>query len=400
MNAPMHPPFHATAVCLAWAIGALALAGCDWSGSSNSAADATDYEALLRAEAAARTKDPAWRPSHQEIALIRVGGQKGRELLHNFCVNQDGNLLVCWGGRYKPDRKSEELNEPTAIKVFTPDGKLLASWPLEFQPQAICVLPSGGVVVGGEGRLAKLDANGKVLLTGPSPALSQPPMTDEEIAALLKEWKRPASELGMHRARLAKRRSQITGLAATDQDLFVACAAPKGFAYAVYRTDHELKNPKLIVDKLSGCCGQMDIAARDGKLWVAHNGRHKVECFDRDGKKLTSFGRADRKAADGFGGCCEPKNLRVAANGDLLAAESGPPVVIKRFTAEGKFLAVVAAPTYASGCVRATVDVSPDGQRFYLLDTGADAIHVFAATNQPPASRETALVIRPAADAP
>lgn len=284
--------------------------------------------------------------------------------------------------------------------MLSTNGTPLATWPLEFQPQAICVLPSGGVVVGGEGRLAKLDANGKVLLTGLSPALSESPMTDEEIAALLKEWKRPASELEAYKTSLTSRRGQITGLAATDQDLFVACAAPKGFAYAVYRTDHELKNPKLIVDKLSGCCGQMDIAARDGKLWVAHNGRHKVECFDRDGKKLTSFGQHDRKAASGFGGCCEPKNLRIAANGDVLAAESGPPVVIKRFTADGKFLAVVAAPTYANGCVRATVDVSPDGQRFYLLDTGADAIHVFAATNQPPPSRETALVIRRAADVP
>jgi len=68
-----------------------------------------DYEALLRAEAAARAKDPAWRPTHQEIAVIRVGGQQGRGLLHSFCVNKDGNLLVCWGGRYKPNQKAAEI---------------------------------------------------------------------------------------------------------------------------------------------------------------------------------------------------------------------------------------------------------------------------------------------------
>jgi sugar lactone lactonase YvrE len=52
-------------------------------------------------------------------------------------------------------------------------------------------------------------------------------------------------------------------------------------------------------------------------------------------------------------------------------------VAIKRFTPEGKFLGVVAVPTFETGCVRVTVDISPDGQRFYLLDTGSDAIHVF-----------------------
>ena len=124
----------------------------------------------------------------------------------------------------------------------------------------------------------------------------------------------------------------------------------------------------------------MDIAAREGHLWVAHNGRHRVECYDRNGKQLSSFGRADRRAAEGFGGCCEPKNIRLTAQGTLLCAESGPPVTIKRFTAEGKFMDVVANPTYDSGCVRATVDVSPDGRMFYLLNPGEQAIHVFAAT--------------------
>ena len=63
----------------------------------------------------------------------------------------------------------------------------------------------------------------------------------------------------------------------------------------------------------------------------------------------------------------------------LLVSESGPPVAIKRFTPEGEFQDVVANPTYDSSCVRTTVDVSPDGTRFYLLDIEAGAIRVFAA---------------------
>lgn len=355
---------------------ALVLTSCD----TNRSSEITDSETALPSVASVRTKDPAWKPSHEETAVIRASERKTSGLLHNFCVNADGNLLVCWGGTSSASRRGAPATEPTAVKVLSPEGKLLATWPLDFEPQAVCVDSTGKVIVGGKGRLAKLDAEGKVLFNGISPALAQPSMSDEEIQAMLKEWKRPSSELEQYKRTMQNRRNDITSLAATEQGVFVACAAPKGYAYAVYRVDAEFKNPKLLVDKLSGCCAQMDVAAREGRLWVAHNGRHRVECFDQDGKKLSSFGKTDRRAADGFGGCCEPKNIRLTKNGEVLAAESGPPVAIKRFTPEGKFLGVIAVPTFESGCVRVTVDVSPDGERFYLLDTGSDAIHTFVAS--------------------
>jgi len=85
------------------------------------------------------------------------------------------------------------------------------------------------------------------------------------------------------------------------------------------------------------------------------------------------------KATD-FGGCCEPKCLRVLPDGDILAAESGPPTCIKRFSASGKFKEVVAVAGNAKGdCVRVTVEMSPDGRRYYMLDTTRDAIRIFAA---------------------
>jgi hypothetical protein len=101
---------------------------------------------------------------------------------------------------------------------------------------------------------------------------------------------------------------------------------------------------------------------------------------DREGKELSKFGTAGRVKAADFGGCCEPKNLRVLPNGDILAAESGPPTCIKRFSANGKFKEVVALASGSKGdCVRVTVEMSPDGSRYYLLDTTRDAIRVFAA---------------------
>jgi hypothetical protein len=73
----------------------------------------------------------------------------------------------------------------------------------------------------------------------------------------------------------------------------------------------------------------------------------------------------------------------VLPGGDVLTAESGPPTCIKRFSADGKFIEVVAVVPGASGeCVRVTVAASPDGSRYYMLDTTKDAIRVFGAKNQ------------------
>jgi len=69
----------------------------------------------------------------------------------------------------------------------------------------------------------------------------------------------------------------------------------------------------------------------------------------------------------------------VLPNGDILAAESGPPTCIKRFSENGKFLGVVAVLNTKGDCVRVTVEASPDGKRYYMLDTGRDAIRVFGA---------------------
>src|SRR6266699_135868 len=124
---------------------------------------------------------------------------------------------------------------------------------------------------------------------------------------------------------------------------------------------------------------EMDIQSHEGKLWIPHNARHAVEARDRDGKELSKFGTAGRVKATDFGGCCEPKNLRVLPNGDILAAESGPPTCIKRFSGSGKFKEVVAVANNGKGdCVRVTVEMSPDGQRYYMLDTTRDAIRSFA----------------------
>ena len=317
--------------------------------------------------------DPAWKASHRQTAIIQIGGKGAGGRPVNFCVYTNGNLLVCWSPKTADHKPVADADSRNAVMVFSPDGQRLHAWPLDYMPQAIAVRHGGGIFVGGEGRLARLDASGSVTASADLQS-TPPPPADNKVGDLFESFgaarSLPAPE---------SRHSAITGIGATDGDVFVASASPAGNGYTVYRLDPELRNCTSIVSRLSGCCGQMDIAAAGDKLWVAHNARHKVECYDREGKKLASFGKDDATAADGFGGCCEPKNIRITQAGEILTAESGPPVTVKRFTMDGKFLGVVAQPGFSPGCVRTTVDLSPDGRSVYLLNDDARAIHVFAA---------------------
>jgi len=259
----------------------------------------------------------------------------------------------------------------------------------------------GTIFVAGDGHVARLDASGNVLATAASPAVAEtepeekPAQDDAEtdekeqkpsksiVQALIEALGGPsrqdtAPEISeQQREWMRQRRREVTGIAATERDVFVACPMREGYGYAVWRMDHDLKNPQEIVENLRGCCGQMDVQAHGGNLWVAENARHRVVCYDREGKELSQFGERDRKGPKGFGGCCEPKNLRFDAEGMLYAAESGPPNVVKRYTAEGEFLGVAVLADFRGGCVRTTVEVSRDGRQIYVLDTTCDAVRVF-----------------------
>ena len=354
-------------------IAALVMIAGAW-GNGTFKAMAQDDEDTRGAEA--RAKDPAWKPSAHEVRMIQIGDAKAPGALKNFCLNAEGNILACFVP--KGTAKSSAANNASGIRVYSPTGKLLKTLALEIKPVVVSAAADGSIFVAGDGKLLKVDADGKVLASAVSPVASVPVKITPAMEEMLKESNRHTpEELERTKTSLAQRRADVTGLAVTEQDVFMAVPTPNEFTYRVYRFDHALQNPTLVVEKLRGCCGQMDIQARDTKLWIPHNGRHSVEMRDRDGKELAKFGKGGKVKAEDFGGCCEPKNMRALANGDVLVAESGPPTCIKRFSASGKFLGVVAIVNQKSDCVRVTVDMSPDGTSFYLLDTQRDAIRVF-----------------------
>jgi hypothetical protein len=284
-----------------------------------------------------------------------------------------------------PVGTSASAKDAPGIRVYSPEGKLLRTFPLEIKPMSICTGKDGSIFVAGDGKVVKLDAAGKVVASAASPMAQESIVLSQETQDMVREMvkisKKPLEEeLARMKANIESHRAEVTALAATGDDVFMVAPSPNDFTYRVYRFDQALSSPKLVVDKLRGCCGLMDIACHDGKLWIAHNSRHAVESRDRDGAQLSKFGTSGKVKAEDFGGCCEPKNVRVLANGDILAAESEPDPCIKRFSPTGKFLGVVAMwKVEKPECVRVTVEASPDASRYYLLDIKHDAIRVFAA---------------------
>jgi hypothetical protein len=170
----------------------------------------------------------------------------------------------------------------------------------------------------------------------------------------------------------------INGIALSEKDIFIACGEAKGYGYAVWRMDHEFKNAKRVLTGLGGCCGQMDVqCCTTGDLLVAENTRHQFARYNRDGKRIGSWGkRGNDKDIECFGGCCNPMNVRATRSDEVYTAESEG--LIKRFSGKGEFLGVVGYAPLTGGCKNVAVAVSPDGSRVYFADQPGSRIIVLA----------------------
>lgn len=290
-----------------------------------------------------RTAPTEWH-RYGEKGMIAGKGETKCETLSNFALDADGNILAC--------DEAQKL-----VRVVSPDDKLRTTWKLDFPPQAIERRADGSIVVAGGGKVALLGKAGKVKATGSLP---------------VPEYERTG--IPERDAMMARYMEAATGVACTGDDVFVAARGKKG--YSVYRFDSKLQQRKEILSGLRGCCGQMDIAAQGGALYVAANCNSKVIKYSRDGKILTSFGKRGRNADTCFGGCCEPKNVCIGPDGNVYTAESFNGSV-KHFTPDGKFLGVVAAAKGITGCVRVSLGFSKDGSKLYMLDDRRNAIRVF-----------------------
>jgi len=346
---------------------------------------------------------PNLQPTHMQIGWIKVTNGVEPTAVHTFCLGPDGNLMVgCGGqrdvfvpkqvvtptGQKKIDFDVKTFYEPAQLRIFSPDGRPLALWSLDLTPRALGVGEDGLIYIGGPGKLAKLDRRGKVVKALEPDFLKlkpDAPPEDEDAAKPGEPRVQRSQEDEEEEAKAAiraRKQVEVSGIAVAKDDLFVACRARSGFA--VWRMDHDFGNAKKIVDRLSGCCGQMDVQTHNGELFAAENARHRVVRYDREGKALANWGKSERTGIEGFGSCCNPMNLRFAGDGSLLTSESSLGR-IKRYDPDGRLLGVLGVAKVELGCKHVPVDMSRDGTRIYVLNIGQREIAVLASPSATPA---------------
>lgn len=385
--------------------------------------------------------------THKQVRVIepQVDGQ--RVSLTTFSMDRHGNLLLCCGPALRQSttrptlpliRTGSASADPTGtIQVISPSGRVVRTIPLDFVPTAIDVDPAGDIFVAGNGQVRKLNADGKILATAKTPniqdmaklkeqlreeakkraeqsiaiykkyvtgvndrikSLTEIPeerRTDEDKTRLdqyrrqlrfysdqLKRIKDTASKV-VNVDALIKSKLKVTGLAVSDRDLFICCPAATGYGYDVWRVDHQLQHPHVVLKQLRGCCGQMDIQCCKDDLVVAENTKFDVAVYDRDGKQQLVFGKRDRKSLEGFGSCCNPMNVHCCSNGDFLTAESSIGN-IKRFDASGKLIARIGQARIGSGCKHCALAYDEKRDRYYMMHEDEHHICVLVPLSEAP----------------
>ncbi|MCA9041133.1 MAG: hypothetical protein KDA65_12345 [Planctomycetaceae bacterium] len=396
--------------------------------------------------------------THQAADKIVVEYEGKPINLNTFCLDQEGNLLVSCGGAIHQLVLSEEEkkllkeegedatidsdieSQESVILVYSSDRSLMKSIPIPFKATAMASYSEGSILIGGEGKLGKIDREGNVLLSAATPQIDDIDAYRERVMAEAKKDQARVRELigediklyqeqlatiekvkeenqtrGQKRAVQALKdqikifegklsqgieesleqevnsklqmRLRVPSITMTEQDIFIALTSLEGFGFEIWRVDHDFKSPVKIVNDLRGCCGQMDVQAKEDKIYVAENGRFRVAIFDRDGKKLSTFGHADRSSKTGFGSCCNPMNVRCSTNGEILTAESSVGN-IKKFSPDGELLANIGHVTVTGGCKNVAIEYDEPRNRYYMMDLPNHTIHIM---NEVAPSKEISL---------
>jgi hypothetical protein len=368
--------------------------------------------------------------THEVKASIDVKGKNG-QTLQTICLNADGRVV----GLVAPAKPfGAPIKGATGqIFLFDASGKPVKNWELDFHGQSINCGPDGTIYVGGDGKLARFDKDGKQIGTttelphisalfkdqeglrkkaeqqlkeekermGAAYANARKSISEqlkkleekktedltktevrqiEQYKALLPQYERMEKDFAGRTVeqvleQMTGRVRVINGLALSEKDIFVACGDTTGFGYAIWRVSSDLKEAKQILGSIGGCCGQMDIQCHGSDVLVAENTKHQFARYDREGKKIGEFGKRGLDTDPScFGGCCNPMNIRANGVGDIYTAESEG--VIKRFSPSGDFLETAAVVKLSGGCKNVAVAVSADAEKLYFCDLPGSKFHI------------------------
>jgi len=288
--------------------------------------------------------DPLMQSTHAQTGTISIPMGDQTAAIHNFCIDGKGNLLATCGGeravlkREDGVIKVEMVNEPSAVRVISPEGELVAQWSLKTTPQSIGVGKDGSVYCGGKGVLVKLDADGKILKTVDSPQVAElPPLptiedienipepteeekkaNEEKIAELKEQLDEGLQEI---------REIQTERLEAVDNEERAQIDARLEKAIKAYQ-DAAMQHRALVIDprtlafqKRSSAMRKRavtGIAVSDKDLFVACPA---AKSYGYDVWRMNLDMTEPKKIVSGLRGCCGQMDIQ-AADDKLLVAEN------------------------------------------------------------------------------
>ena len=170
--------------------------------------------------------------------------------------------------------------------------------------------------------------------------------------------------------------SRVSGFAVTGDELFISDGSKNTRGIYVYSADGKQKT-KIDNSDIQTCCSLLDISAGpDNRIYVANIGAYNVLSCDAKGKKISKWG----KYGSDFGGCCNPTNISVCDNSNILGAEKELHR-IKIFTKKGKLLATSEKGILPKGCTDIPICANKN-MNAYVVDTQSISIKIFSASKK------------------
>jgi len=327
-----------------------------------------------------------------QVLRVDVYGERGSGLSERFTYDLEAfertdPALIKW----RPTRQfTVPLDDPRAVAVgpedriyvagdhavvvFSPDGQKLQQIKIPGEPRCLAVAGAGSespgrVYVGLQHHVEVYDPQGN------REAIWRPTGSDGPLTSIA---------LGEHEVFVADAGGRIVLR-------YDAAGKPLG---RIGARDESQDIPGLVIPS-----PYFDVAlGADGLLRVVNPGGHRIESYTPDGRLELAWGKASL-GIEGFCGCCNPANIAILPDGNIVTAEKGIPRV-KVYAADGEFLSVVAGPELLLPAPHAAtetrsdhklkvIDVAADSRgRILVLDPQTRSVRIFQPKSEPAAKAE------------
>ena len=289
-----------------------------------SKAAAKSNSSLVQLALSGNTSAPAAAPElklRYVHASTLVGRNSSRPFLNSLsgiAIGRDGNAYVLGDGE---------------VRVFEPGGALIRTWKAPQNALCLSVDSEQHVYVGSIGRVDIFDKSG------------QP--------------------TGGFAAGVQSKPAHVTAVKTCGSEILVADASSR----LILRYS---QSGKLIGDigsrnkarsfMLPNRWLDMDVDAH-GLIRATDSGRHQVSSWSLDGTPAAHFGKFGLQKPEDFVGCCNPVNLAVGPDGNIVTAEKVVPRV-KVYDSSGTLLGLIGPENFDLKCIHLHLAVDSRGRIF------------------------------------